>query len=171
MSRLNSRGMSGHHRAYEGKSDEWLTPLELIKKLGEFDLDPCCPISPPWTLASVNYNKNDDGLSKDWFGRVWLNPPYGPHEIKWIKKLADHGNGLALIFARTETEKFFSQVWDRADAILFIKGRLYFYDINGDKAKANSGAPSCLVAYGENNAKCLETCGISGKFIRLNYHD
>ena len=50
---------------------EWLTPPELVKKLGDFDLDPCTPINAPFRHAKVNFSVVDDGLSKDWFGRVY----------------------------------------------------------------------------------------------------
>lgn len=57
-------------------TDEWYTPKEIIDALGEFDLDPCAPVSPLYKTASIMYNKNDDGLKQEWKGRVWLNPPY-----------------------------------------------------------------------------------------------
>ncbi|ASV44390.1 hypothetical protein PBI_SCTP2_375 [Salicola phage SCTP-2] len=108
-----------------------------------------------------------DGLVEPWFGRVWCNPPYGRDTIKWMNKLCEHGNGIALIFARTETSMFFDTVWDKADAVFFFRGRLYFRDIFGNKAKANAGAPSCLVAYGNNNVLSLEKSNLDGKLILL----
>lgn len=96
-----------------------------------------------------------------------LNTPYGKEAEMWLRKLADHKNGIALIFARTETYAFFSQVWNRADALLFIEGRLYFHDVTGKRAAANAGAPSVLIAYGENNVKILKESGIKGKFLQL----
>ena len=54
---------------------EWLTPPELVKKLGKFDLDPCSPVKPPFVHAPVNYSVLDNGLKKKWFGRVYMNPP------------------------------------------------------------------------------------------------
>jgi len=163
------KGIGGHQRAYQGKKDEWLTPPELIKKLGEFDLDPCSPINRPWDTASKRRTINDDGLSKNWFGRVWLNPPYGPETGKWLKKLADHGEGTALIFARTETEMFHKYVWKRASAFLFLEGRLYFHHVTGERAKHNSGAPSVLIAYGSYDCDLLYGSGISGKFLFNSY--
>ena len=78
---------------------EWLTPPELVKKIGTFDLDPCTPINSPFKHATVNFSILDDGLSKEWFGRVYLNPPYGKGMELWIEKLKNHGNGICLIFA------------------------------------------------------------------------
>jgi hypothetical protein len=73
-----------------------------------------------------------------------------------------------LIFARTETKMFFDCVWNKADAVLFVQGRLYFHHVSGEVAKANAGAPSVLVAYGKQNAEVLRTCGIKGQFLYLN---
>ena len=156
--------MGGHHSHRMG-IDEWLTPPEILEALGPFDLDPCAPISRPWPMAARHYTVQDDGLLKPWAGRVWLNPPYGLEAERWLRRLADHGNGIALIFARTETEAFFSQVWERADALLFIRGRLTFCRVDGTRAKANGGAPSVLIAYGAENARRLEYSTIRGQYI------
>lgn len=158
--------MGGHHSAAMGK-DEWLTPPHILQALGEFDLDPCSPVSRPWPTAREHFTIQDDGLSKEWRGRVWCNPPYGLVASRWLKKLAAHGDGIALIFARTETDMFFSEVWAQADAVLFLRGRLYFHHVTGEKAAANAGAPSVLVAYGERNAVCLEQCVLPGHVVRL----
>jgi hypothetical protein len=145
---------------------EWLTPPELVKKLGKFDLDPCVPIQPPFVHAKNNYNLNDNGLSKEWFGRVYMNPPYCKGMEVWIEKLKNHGNGIALIFARTETKLFFNHIWNDAHAILFVKGRIKFYNINGEQ-KGTPGAPSVFIAYGEENVIALENSTIEGKLIKL----
>ena len=157
----------GSHESARMKTDEWLTPPEILKELGEFDLDPCSPIHRPWDTAKVHYTIEDDGLSKEWFGRVWLNPPYGNMAAKWLDKLAVHGNGIALIFARTETKMFFDHVWDKANALLFFRGRLFFHHVTGEKASQNAGAPSVLVAYGEENVRTLEGVFDWGKLIKL----
>lgn len=157
----------GSHQSARMKNDEWLTPPEIVRALGAFDLDPCAPIIRPWETAKEHYTMVMDGLSLPWHGRVWCNPPYGKEAARWLKRLADHGNGIALIFARTETAAFFSEVWTRATALLFIEGRLHFYTVDGERAKANSGAPSVLVAYGWGNAEALKNSGIQGKFIVL----
>ena len=158
-------GGIGSHESSRMISDEWLTPPEILKALGEFDLDPCAPVIRPWNMAKNHYT--DLGLMRPGFGRVWCNPPYGLISKEWLKKLADHGNGIALIFARTETEMFFSQVWERADALLFIRGRLSFYYVDGTKAKWTGGAPSVLIAYGKDNVLALSNSGIKGKLIFL----
>lgn len=165
---MSTKGIGGHQKPNRGASDDWLTPPDLLRSLGPFDLDPCCPRSMPWETAGVMLHAGiDDGLSAEWFGRVWLNPPYGPQVGEWVGRLAQHGNGVALIFARTETEAFHSTVFERADAILFLRGRLHFHRIDGIRAKFNAGAPSCLVAYGKRNVESLKRCGLDGKFLTI----
>ena len=145
---------------------EWLTPPDLVKKLGEFDLDPCCPVNPPFVHAKSNFTIKDNGLKKEWFGRVFCNPPYDRNLNLWLDKLKRHGNGIAVLFARTETKLFFENVWDDADGILFVKGRIKFYHVNGTQG-GTPGAPSVIVAYGKNNAKALKNSGIEGKYLDL----
>ena len=148
-------------------TDVWLTPPAILKALGEFDLDPCSSLDRPWDTAKHHYTIEDDGLAQDWFGRVWCNPPYGPGMAPFLKRMVEHGNGIVLIFARTETRAFFDYVWSKADAILFIKGRLKFHTPDG-RTGGTAGSPSVLIAYGEENVKVLETCGIEGKLVYLD---
>lgn len=148
-------------------NDEWLTPPYILSPLGPFDLDPCAPVVRPWDTAAKHYTIEDDGLSREWKGRVWCNPPYGRVADRWLARCADHGNAMALIFARTETEMFFNRVWEAADAVLFLRGRLTFHCVTGEKAAHNGGAPSVLVAYGQNNVTLLQFCGLPGQFLRL----
>ncbi len=160
------KGM-GSHQSAKMLKDEWLTPPSIIKSLGEFDLDPCAPVKRPWDTAKKHFTIYDNGLLKEWYGRVWCNPPYGLEAVKWLRKLCYHGNGIALIFARTETKMFFDWVWNKATSVKFIEGRLFFHHSDGDKAKANAGAPSVLIAYDNENTTILESCKINGKFVRL----
>lgn len=160
------RGIGSHQSARMGK-DEWLTPPSVLAALGAFDLDPCAPIVRPWRTAERHYTIEDDGLSKPWSGRVWCNPPYGLIAARWLARCVKHGNAVALIFARTETDMFFRYVWDAADAVLFLRGRLHFHHVDGRRAAANAGGPSCLVAYGWNNATALRTCHIPGRLVLL----
>lgn len=166
------KGM-GSHQSAQMLKDEWLTPPAIIDALGgpySFDLDPCSPIDRPWPTARVHYTVIDNGLLRPWTGRLWFNPPYGGPSIvgPWMRRMAEHGIGTTLIFARTETELFFETVWAKASAILFLRGRLYFHHVDGTRAAANSGAPSVLIAYGQNDAEILQRSGIAGQFIPLN---
>lgn len=57
------------------RTDSWLTPIPLVRKLGHFDLDPCG--FPGHPTAERLICLPNDGLAQAWRGRVWLNPPYG----------------------------------------------------------------------------------------------
>lgn len=162
-----SKGIGGHHRAFRGATDDWLTPSAIIKSLGPFDLDPCCPPNMPWPTAKRMFTCEDDGLEQEWSGRVWLNPPYGPATGNWLSRLALHGNGIALIFARTETAMFFEYVWGAANAVLFLEGRLHFHRVDGSRAKANAGGPSVLVAYGQECSGVLFRSTLAGYYVPL----
>ncbi len=162
-----SKGIGGHTRAHHGRSDSWITPPEIIEALGPFDLDPCAADPQPWPCAAKSYTEKDNGLSMPWDGRTFLNPPYGPETEKWLAKLAVHHDGIALTFARTETRWFHKTIFERADALLFLKGRLTFFDVNGKKGSSNAGGPSVLVAYGTANVKKLCSCGLDGHFVTL----
>ena len=155
-----------HERSKTGKC-EWLTPPDVLRSLGEFDLDPCAPVHRPWPTAKQHYTVLENGLLQPWFGRVYLNPPYGRETGKWLARLAHHGNGIALIFSRTETLMFFEYIWNKAAAILFLRGRLTFFNQDGTKPPNSSGAPSCLVAYGRHNVESLAESSLAGKLVTL----
>lgn len=166
-----SKGMGGHHSP-ASETVVWLTPPEILKALGDFDLDPCACSEPrPWPTAAEHYTRETNGLLRPWSGRVWLNPPYGSPAVvrPWLSRMAAHNHGTALIFARTETELFHRYCWRAASAMLFPEGRLFFHYPDGRRADNNAGAPSVLVAYGDDDAARLEGCGLRGAFVRLNH--
>jgi hypothetical protein len=148
-------------------TEVWLTPPHVLEALGEFDLDPCASLDRPWDTAKYHYTVEDDGLIQPWFGRVWCNPPYGPKMTPFLQRMAEHQNGIVLIFARTETKAFFDFVWDRADALLFLKGRLKFHKPDGTLA-GTAGSPSVLIAYGQENVNILKNCNLEGKLVIVN---
>ena len=162
----------GSHQCASANTYTWLTPPEILEALGPFDLDPCaCPEPRPWPTARVMWTREDMPLYRAWpvGHRLWINPPFGPKALvrKFMTRLASHGRGTALLFARTETEIFHETVWDCAAAVLFLKGRPHFHHQDGRRAKANSGAPVCLIAYGQDDAHRLAVSGLSGRFVAL----
>lgn len=96
-----------------------------------------------------------------------MNPPYGPETGKWLAKLSRHGDGIALVFARTETAAFFDFVWPVAHAIMFLRGRLSFHSVDGSQPTNNAGSPSVLIAYGESNAAILKNCRLDGIYLDI----
>lgn len=142
---------SPSHTRSEKSTDSWITPKWIIDRLGPFDLDPCACVDQPWPCAGRSYTEKENGLLAQWDGMVWLNPPYGRSLSPWLNRLALHGNGIALVFARTDTAAFFDNVWPFATMLLFIRGRLTFHYPDGSLPPMghNSGGPSVLIAYGE----------------------
>lgn len=163
---LMRNGIGGHTRPVKGETDVWLTPPEIIRALGPFVLDPCSLDPRPWDTAFEHYTKEQNGLLLPWQGRVWMNPPYSDAAV-WLERLALHGEGTALVFARTETEMFRKWVWPYASGLLFLFGRLHFHRADGSRAKGNAGGPSVLVAYGSRDSEALRGCGLEGAFIGL----
>lgn len=146
----------------------WLTPPRITDALGPFDLDPCAAPEPrPWNSAKRHITLPEDGLVADWEGFIWLNPPFGPFAAPWLEKLAEHNNGIALVFARTETQMFFRSVWPYASAVFFLEGRPNFFYPDGTEAKGNSGGPIMLIGYGREAARRLEKTELPGRFVRL----
>lgn len=149
----------------EAATHDWLTPLAIVEALGMFDLDPCASVGQPWATARRHIAPPGNGLAEPWEGRVWLNPPYGKHTAEWLARLADHGDGIALVFARTETAMFREFVWPKADALLFLAHRPHFHRPDGMRAKGNSGGPMVLIAYGIHNVVALRCSGIGGALV------
>lgn len=170
------------HQRTEGKNDEWGTPPEIMTPLGKFDLDPCAFARPLKALARWNLALPFEcGLKHDWSVgeflakdlipehrlRIWCNPPFNRYQRpKWMRKMSEHGNGIMLIPAATETKAFFDYVWEKAHAVCFLRGRPHFHYIDGTRAKANCGCSIALVAYGKENINTL-ICANLGRTLTL----
>lgn len=148
-------------------TDEWYTPKHITDALGHFDLDPCAAPDARFHFADSNYTKHDNGLILPWFGRVFCNPPYSRKLVEpFIRRMAEYGNGLALVFNRMDISMWHDRIFPTADALLVIRGRLRFMRPDGSQADA-AGCGSVLIAWGVDNAKSLANSGINGKFINL----
>ena len=145
------------HEPQNSKQKEWYTPPEVFELLRfpKFDLDPASPgkSKVPWIPATKHYTIEDNGLMRQWKGRVWLNPPYGQDTKKWLDRLALHRNGIALVFARTDT-LWFHTIAINADAICFLVGRIHFINEEGKQGNS-SGCGSMLLAWGDECAEIL----------------
>lgn len=158
-----------------------LTPPHVLDALGgwqSFDLDPCAaPFPRPWpTALRMVALPEANGLMVDWSGRVWLNPPYSNGEIeRWLKRMATHGCGTALINATTDTGGFHRFAWEAASGLLFLEGRLIFRDATGQPMRrksgriADGGFPSVLVAYGQDDLDRLAAADLDGALVPLRF--
>ncbi len=80
---------------------EWLVPPS---PRGFGTLDPCAPGAMQWQTAAHRHARRDD--RQPWFGRCRVNPPYSSSAAAWLRKLREHGNGIALVPARAATRIF-----------------------------------------------------------------
>lgn len=158
------------HESNKVKSVDWLTPKYIVDALPTFDLDPCASVNQTWSTATTMIHPPADGLSAEWQGRVWLNPPYGHGVIaRWMARMAEHGNGIALVFARTETVWFHEYVWPFASGLFFFRGRLTF--VHGEAVSkrqqygGNAACPSVLVSFGDECRDVLKQVNLAGAFV------
>lgn len=143
--------------AYEaaGESDEWYTPKYIFEALGErFDLDVACPPTGPRYVPADHFFSSD-ALSRDWFGFVWMNPPFGHqrHKRQWLAKFFDHGNGLALVPDRTSAP-WFQEFAPKADAVLWVSPKIKFERHDGTLG-AWPGTGTALLASGPRAVSAL----------------
>lgn len=159
------KSKTGLHPAtnYEDTTTSWITPKQIIDRLGPFDLDPCSCVLQPWTCANTNFQLPVDGLHQRWFGRVWLNPPYGRDMLPWIQKMAEHNSGIALLFVRTDT-RWFRVLFQTASAFFFLSHRILFHKPDGSLSDGRLAA-SVLVGWGEQEKQRLRECGFEGTYV------
>ena len=133
-------------KSRKGGTDSWLTPLSIIHGLGnDFDLDPCGfeyhkTAKEIWQLPKC-------GLSNEWYGKVWLNPPYSEAK-KWLDKMSQHRNGSVLIFSRTGT---LGEYIKDCDHLFLLRNRVRFLDINLVPAKYSPSSDSMILSYGNQD--------------------
>ena len=147
--RKRGEGMSFWEQ--NGKSDEWYTPPEIFDGLGcIFDTDVASPEDRTYVYTPATKFITADSLSSEWIGFCWMNPPFGGRNgiLPWLEKMADHGNGIALTPDRTSAE-WWQYGASRADAMLFVKGKIKFIRQDGTRGKSPSTGTT-LFAYGEH---------------------
>lgn len=147
------------------RNDRWLTPPTVVEALGTFDLDPCG--APEHSLARITYLQENgaDGLTDPWFGRVWLNPPYGREMRKWVERLVEHGTGTALIPVAPGTKLWQEVVFLEASAVHFYRHRINFLrrmEAGHLDASMVSPQASAIVAFGDRDADALLKSDLPG---------
>jgi phage N-6-adenine-methyltransferase len=139
-----------NHRAEGTGLNEWYTPQDYVEAarfvLGEIDLDPAThPIAQRWIKAKTFFTEQDDGLTKEWHGRVWLNPPYSRDKIKaFINKTVEEIEAarvtaaIILTHSYTDTE-WFHKITPLTQALCFTNGRIAFTDPDGEPCAPTQG--------------------------------
>ena len=133
---------------FSSATGEWETPQDVFDALNEefgpFDLDPCA--TPENAKCPNYYTKEQNGLAQPWWGKVFVNPPYGRDIKRWVRRCwATAGLSselvVALIPSRTDTAWWHDFVM-KAGEIRFIRGRLKF-----GGAEHGAPFPSCIVVW------------------------
>ena len=147
---------------HSSKTVEWYTPPAIIQAartvLNDIDLDPAsCLRAQQEVRAKQYYTQFEDGLSQPWYGRVWLNPPYGrdhrgeSNQGVWSRRLlreyeqGDVTSAILLVNASTGT-KWFQPLWSYP--ICFVAKRIAFLDEHG-VAQSNPTHDNALVYFGD----------------------
>jgi hypothetical protein len=83
-----------HATAREMARHEWYSGPAVVEAarqvLGGIDLDPASSKKANEIVQATSfYTIRHDGLRQPWSGRLWLNPPYGTHAPKWVRRFAE----------------------------------------------------------------------------------
>lgn len=114
------------------KNDEHYSPKWLFDYFDVvFDIDVCAPPNGvSWIPAKKIYTEADDGLTQNWNGLVWMNPPYSK-TTPWIDKWIEHKNGIALV--PITATRWFRKLWMEAEILVVPKERIKFERVDGSK--------------------------------------
>ena len=137
-------------------SDDYYTPPWIFEKLAiTFDLDVASPTGGcHWIPATNYYDQQINGLTTDWYGNVFMNPPFSKI-TPWVTKFIEHHNGIALL--PMSKSAWFDLIWNDAEAITTLPSNLKFVDPKGGNGSIFIG--SMLFAYGQHNVKALHNIG------------
>jgi hypothetical protein len=137
-------------------SDDYYTPKWIFDKLAiTFDLDVASPTGGcHWIPATNYYDQITNGLTSDWHGNVFMNPPFSK-PIDWVRKFINHANGIALL--PMAKSAWFDLIWNDAQAITTLPSNLKFVDPKGGNGSILMGA--MLFAYGQHNVNALHNIG------------
>ena len=140
----------------EFTSDDYYTPKNIFDRLGlVFDLDVAAPPNgAPFVPCKKYLTQAEDGLKSDWFGSVWMNPPYS-NPTPWVERFIKHKQGVALL--PTSNGRWMTTLWN-SDAAFGVLDYIKFYTPNGI-AKGTMPTRCWLVAFGKDQIKALSNFG------------
>ena len=156
--------------AYEkqGKSDEWYTPKYIFDALGlKFSIDVAAPIEGPLHVPCYNwYHRIDNALLRQWYGTIWMNPPFGHQSTKrkWMAKFVAHGDGIALLPDRTSAP-WWQEFAGLSDAVLFISPKVKFIRPDGSVGE-QPGTGTTLFACGQTARNALIGASFLGSVLQ-----
>lgn len=159
--------MAQHESA--GKSDEWYTPKYIFDALGcEFDLDAAAPEDTSGLHVPAKHFISSGSLEKEWFGFVWLNPPFGARNSKsaWLDKMYTCGNGIVLVPDRSSAP-WWQKAAKKCDSLLMVSKKIKFQRPDGSYGKSPSTGTT-FFAYGPKGVEALFRAEKKGLGIALN---
>ena len=150
---------NGAHVSHNSGDNEWYTPLAYTDAahatMGMIDLDPASSKEANAVVGATQiFTIEDDGLTKEWSGRVWMNPPYASDLVgRFIEKLAvsveDGTVGEAIVLVNNATEtKWFARLASVSLMLCFPSSRIKFWKPESDKAAPLQGQ---VIAYTGSN--------------------
>lgn len=111
-----------------GRSDDWYTPKYIFDALGcRFDLDAAAPWDRSGLHVPADNFISDHYLTREWYGFVWLNPPFGGRNSKsgGLNKMAIHGHGIALMPDRSSAP-WWQEAARKCTVHLQVNGKIKF---------------------------------------------
>ena len=138
-------------------NDELYTPKIIFDLLGlEFDLDVASGLNDNIVVpARSRYTIEHDALIQDWYGRVWMNPPFSKPS-PWAHKWLDHGNGVALL-PLSGNSQWWRMLWQSNASVVMIKPNTGFINTEGEEKKIMYGIS--LWAIGDESVDALKAFG------------
>lgn len=160
------------HVTINSHDDEWYTPAVYIEAarevMGSIDLDPASNDFANETVkASVYYDEARNGLEQEWWGNIWLNPPYSSALIQqFAEKLADSLFKQAIVLVNNATETaWFRTLIENADAVVFPTGRIKYRKRDGEKGTPLQG--QAFIYFGDAPGRFLKVFSEFGWGARL----
>jgi ParB family chromosome partitioning protein len=163
---LTSKGMLAvAHVSYNSGENEWYTPQcyadAARETMGGIDVDPASSeLANQFIKANKYFSVKDNGLTQEWRGNVWMNPPYVQPLVTefcslLVNKFRSNEIKQACVLVNNATEtSWYQNMMPYCSAICFIKGRVQFYDKNGQ----NSNSPlqgQTILYFGDNLEKFI----------------
>ena len=135
-------------------SDDYYTPKWIFDTLGlHFDLDVASPPHATNVPCDRYFTQADDGLSQDWHGRVWMNPPFS-NPTPWVERFIDHGNGVGLV--PSSNGNWWINLWESKCKICITRP-LKFVTPTG--SQVGISVRTWLIAIGDDNIEALRNTG------------
>lgn len=126
------------HVSNNSGNNEWYTPAKYLDSaravMGHIDLDPASSvIANERVQAGRIFTAEEDGLKQDWFGNIWMNPPYAQPLIEqFCNKLVSEKINQAIVLVNNATEtKWGNTLLKNCSAVCFTKGRIKFVAPDG----------------------------------------